>query len=212
MSQTLKNKMHELIIKPNVNKKYNIKPNGSFVLYLVDMLNTNTTTSIQIVLAKGAICTLHIYALSRGFNKTLNVLIDHSSHSTSNTIVKAFAAKQGKIKVNLVNKTPKTATKVTQNQSVDGILFDNSAQVNVTPAMLIDTNSIKASHAVNIGNINPEQLFYLMSRGLTKTKATIMILNGLFSVLNEHKTTQDLYNDVLKALRQIIKENHENKN
>ncbi|MDR0675131.1 MAG: SufD family Fe-S cluster assembly protein [Mycoplasmataceae bacterium] len=212
MSQTVKTKkVNPIIISPNSCRKYQIKSDESYNFYLVDVLNSNTNTNLTIDITKGGNCTLNIYALSDGFHKIIKLRINHNSYTTSNTIVKAFASNHSTIKLDLINIASPKTTKIVQNQSVDGILFDKNSSIDVTPSMLIDTNAIKASHAVNIGNINPNHLFYLMSRGLTKTKATMTILNGMFATLNEQEITQDLYNKATLFLKKIIKETNENK-
>jgi Fe-S cluster assembly protein SufD len=212
MSQIIKNSNNiNLVVSLNINQKYYVQAKQNLNINLVDTSDKNTTTNLNIFLEEYASCNLNIYSLSDGFHKNIKVCIHHSSSSTSNTVAKVFVANHGLVRLDLTNKTPKNMIKITQNQSIDGVLFDENSQINVTPSMLIDTNVVKASHAVNIGNINPEQLFYLMSRGLSKTKATMMILNGMFSSLNGHETTQDLYNNVTGVLKRMIKETHENK-
>jgi Fe-S cluster assembly protein SufD len=137
--------------------------------------------------------------------KELMVQIVHDSNTYSNVNVKTFCSNGGVIKLNLTNTAPKNKEKIEQNQIIDGVVFDELSQIHVTPSMLIDTNVIKATHAVNIGNVNPDQLFYLMSRGVSKSKATVMILKGMFSGLAHVKTTQNLYNKAITFLNKMIK-------
>ncbi|MDR2369544.1 MAG: SufD family Fe-S cluster assembly protein [Mycoplasmataceae bacterium] len=210
MSQTIKSTTTQLIVTPNASQTYQVDNNKFLTIYLVDILSKNTMTDLVISLAQNATCTLNIYALSNGFTKTIKIRIIHASATASHTTAKAFATNHGIVKLDLVNVTDKNSKKVVQNQLVDGILFDNSARIEVTPAMLIDTNIVKAAHAVSIGNINPNQLFYLMSRGLSKTTATMMILNGMFDALHKLDAGQNLYNKVTIALKQMIEKKYEN--
>jgi Fe-S cluster assembly protein SufD len=212
MPQTIKPIVINQLITSNIKKRYIAKDGEIYHINLIDITHKHTDTNIDINLNNKASCSIHIYVLSDNFNKNIKIHIKHASYTSSNTVVKAFASNKGNIKLDLINATPKNTTNIIQNQSIDGILFDETAKITVTPSMLIDTNVVKASHAVNIGNINPEQLFYLMSRGLTKTKATMMILNGMFNHLRNQQSVQDLYNKVTFVLQQMIKASHENKN
>ena len=45
--------------------------------------------------------------------------------------------------------------------------------------LFIDEYDVMASHGVAIGSINKDDLFYLMSRGLTKEAASNMVIMGL---------------------------------
>lgn len=40
-------------------------------------------------------------------------------------------------------------------------------QANAQPLLVIDENDVTASHATSLGTIDPEQLFYLQTRGLS---------------------------------------------
>ncbi len=46
------------------------------------------------------------------------------------------------------------------------------------PMLLIDENDVKCGHAASVGQINPDQLFYLMSRGVSERAAKRMIVWG----------------------------------
>lgn len=49
------------------------------------------------------------------------------------------------------------------------------------PGLKIDTNSVlKGGHASTSGDVDEEQLFYMQSRGISKTEARRMIVMGFF--------------------------------
>ncbi len=66
------------------------------------------------------------------------------------------------------------------NQLTRGLILESDAIINATPILLIDECEVKAYHGATIGNINEEDLFYIMSRGLNKIEAFNLIVNGLF--------------------------------
>ena len=43
---------------------------------------------------------------------------------------------------------------------------------------MIDENDVTAGHAASIGQVDPEDMYYLMSRGLSESEATEMIVMG----------------------------------
>lgn len=59
------------------------------------------------------------------------------------------------------------------------LLFDDAKGRSV-PSLEIDENDLKAGHASTIGRPDPEQLFYLRSRGLTEDEASRLIVTGFF--------------------------------
>lgn len=61
---------------------------------------------------------------------------------------------------------------------------DNSAVL--IPNLIVNTNEVEANHGVSIGNINSDELFYLMSKGISSGDASKMIENGfLLSIMGE---------------------------
>ena len=63
------------------------------------------------------------------------------------------------------------------------LLLSNEALANSIPSLQIDANDVKASHGATVGQIDEEQLFYLMSRGLSHSEAEHLIVNGFFEPL-----------------------------
>ena len=69
------------------------------------------------------------------------------------------------------------------------IILDNTAHINATPELQISANEVKAGHGASITKVNPEDLFYLQSRGIQKDNAETLIINGFlqeFSKEFEH--------------------------
>ncbi len=72
----------------------------------------------------------------------------------------------------------KKATQTTASMSCDALLLDDASIANTYPALKIDTNDVSVAHEARIGKIGDEQLFYLMSRGLTEEQAMRLIVAG----------------------------------
>jgi Fe-S cluster assembly protein SufD len=58
------------------------------------------------------------------------------------------------------------------------LLVDDESCATAIPNLEIKAQEVKCSHAAAVGKIDEEQLFYLMSRGLSKKKATDVIVEG----------------------------------
>lgn len=59
----------------------------------------------------------------------------------------------------------------------DFLLFDE-AKARPLPYLEILENEVKAGHAATVTRVDDEQIFYLMSRGLTQTEAEKVIVEG----------------------------------
>ena len=60
------------------------------------------------------------------------------------------------------------------------MLLDKNARSDAIPGLDIDTNEVKATHSASVAQIDEEQIFYLMARGLPHDEAKKLIVLGFF--------------------------------
>lgn len=60
----------------------------------------------------------------------------------------------------------------------DALLLDEASRSDTYPTMKIDEHDVRMEHEATVSKIGDEQLFYLQSRGITKSAAESMIVNG----------------------------------
>lgn len=77
------------------------------------------------------------------------------------------------------------AIKVDAYQTNNNLVLNDGARVDTIPGLLIDADDLRCSHGATIGNLNPEHLFYLRSRGLDESDARQLLLRGFFSEVAE---------------------------
>ncbi len=65
----------------------------------------------------------------------------------------------------------------------DALLIDEHSKSNTYPYMDILSNDVSIEHEARVSKISEDQLFYLMSRGMTETEASMMIVNGFLDPL-----------------------------
>ncbi len=61
------------------------------------------------------------------------------------------------------------------------LLVGKDARAEAVPELEIECNEVKASHAASVGRIDEEQIFYLMSRGLSKKEAEELIIEAFLA-------------------------------
>ena len=66
-------------------------------------------------------------------------------------------------------------------QDCRAILLDEKASMNAKPEMKIFNNDVVCKHGTTIGSLNKDQIFYLNSRGLSKSKAEKILIQGIIS-------------------------------
>ena len=60
----------------------------------------------------------------------------------------------------------------------DALILDKSARSDTYPYMEVDEEDVNIGHEATVSKVGEEQLFYLMSRGMTEAEATAMVVNG----------------------------------
>jgi FeS assembly protein SufD len=60
------------------------------------------------------------------------------------------------------------------------MILDRRAKSDGVPSLEIDTNEVKATHSASVAQVDEEQVFYLMARGLTQEEAKKTIVLGFF--------------------------------
>jgi Fe-S cluster assembly protein SufB len=60
----------------------------------------------------------------------------------------------------------------------DALILDTTARSDTYPYMEVDEEKVTIGHEASVSKVGEEQLFYLMSRGLSEAEGTAMVVNG----------------------------------
>jgi Fe-S cluster assembly protein SufB len=103
----------------------------------------------------------------------------HAAPNTTSTIRAKSISKGGGVATyrGYVRATP-AAKDARCFVACDALLMDAGSVSNTYPYMKVDTNDVEIAHEASVGKIGDEELFYLMSRGLSREQATRMIVSG----------------------------------
>ena len=86
------------------------------------------------------------------------------------------------------------------------LLLSKRAHADAIPGLEILANDVRCTHAAAVAQIDREQLFYLMSRGLPRELATRLIIDGFLQSLAERLPEGDVHDDVSVALEKRLSE------
>ena len=73
------------------------------------------------------------------------------------------------------------AQKTNAYQENRNLLLSNQAHADSIPGLEIMANDVRCTHGATIGQVDREQLFYLMARGLSRAEAERLIVRGFFA-------------------------------
>ena len=80
------------------------------------------------------------------------------------------------------------------DQANKNLLLSPEAIMNTNPQLEIYSEDVKCSHGSTTGQIDKEALFYLQSRGISKSKAIELIINGFAKDIIEQINNEDVKN------------------
>ncbi|MFD1361481.1 Fe-S cluster assembly protein SufD [Lentibacillus salinarum] len=101
---------------------------------------------------------------------------------------------------NGIGKIEHAASKSNAVQESRVLMLSKDARGDANPILLIDEDDVEAGHAASVGRVDPLQMYYLMSRGITRQEAERLVIHGFLApVVNQ------LPIDAVKTqLRQVI--------
>ncbi|OGY27212.1 MAG: hypothetical protein A2Z42_04035 [Candidatus Woykebacteria bacterium RBG_19FT_COMBO_43_10] len=111
----------------------------------------------------------------------LNVNIDHiAPDTTSDTLIKSVLTDRAVGGFYGLVSIKKGAKNTDTFFREDALLLSDTAKAEAIPSLEIDENEVKAGHASTVGPVDEEQLFYLMSIGITRKEAESLVVKGFF--------------------------------
>jgi len=105
-------------------------------------------------------------------------MVHVAPNTTSIITSKSIAKSGGRTTYRGLVKAYNGAHDVKSRVRCDALLMDDASQSDTYPYMDIEDEQVDIGHEATVSKVGEEQLFYLMSRGLTEAEATNMIVNG----------------------------------
>jgi Fe-S cluster assembly protein SufD len=112
---------------------------------------------------------------------SFNTIQDHIAPDTGSTINFRVALKDSASSAYLGTiRVSKEAQRTDSYQSNKNLLLGSNAHADSIPKLEILADDVKCSHGATVGPADKEQIFYLMSRGLSNLEAEELIVTGFF--------------------------------
>jgi Fe-S cluster assembly protein SufB len=123
--------------------------------------------------------TLSIAFAGKGQHQDAGAKMYHLAPNTSSTIVsKSISRQGGKVTYRGLVHFGRKADGARSNIECDTLIMDNKSTSDTIPYNEILNDNISLEHEAKVSKVSEEQLFYLMSRGISEQEATEMIVMG----------------------------------
>ena len=144
---------------------------------------------------------ISIAVASKGQYQDAGARMIHEAPNTVSTIISKSIVKQGGIaNYRGTVRLHKDAINCRSHIECDTLILDDVSRSDTIPTNEVRNNSSYIEHEATVSKINEDQLFYLMSRGLSESEATQMIIMGFIEPFS-----RELPMEYAVELNQLIK-------
>ncbi|MBU2650192.1 MAG: Fe-S cluster assembly protein SufD [Bacteroidetes bacterium] len=118
-----------------------------------------------------------VYLMDRNQHIDNQVYVDHAQPDCySNELFKGILDEEASAVFNGHILVRKDAQRTNAYQNNRNILMTDTARANAKPFLEIYADDVKCSHGATVGQLDPQQLFYLRSRGICEANARLLLL------------------------------------
>lgn len=201
-------KLELLVYNSESNIKCELLENANLIIYNVSFQKNDYTFNLDVNLQETN-SEVHIINLYLGLDNALvtsNIMINHYAKMTK-SLLETYAI--GKNNASLIlnnNAFIKNGMKQSDaRQMTRGLNLSKNASIKAQPNLLIDEYDVVASHSASIGSIDKDELFYLMSRGLTETQAQEMVILGFVQPILSHIKNENIQQVIYTEFAKLLK-------
>ncbi len=85
------------------------------------------------------------------------------------------------------------------------MLLSPKAKGDAIPSLIVETDNVKASHGGTVGELDQEQIFYMMTRGLSRAEAVRVLVEGYFEEVVQRLEDPGLEDLVRRRIAEKLK-------
>ncbi|MBW3554569.1 MAG: Fe-S cluster assembly protein SufD [Gemmatimonadetes bacterium] len=130
-----------------------------------------------------------------------NTRQDHvSSHANSDLLYKGALYDRSKAVFRGIIRVHPGAQRTDAYQTNRNLLLSPDAEAVSLPNLEIEADDVKCSHGATVGQLDEEELFYLLSRGLTRAQAERLVIFGFFGEVLERLPLPGVVEELKRAI------------
>ncbi len=105
-------------------------------------------------------------------------IVHVAPHTSSAIVSKSVSRGSGRTSYRGLLKVHEGAEDSSSTVRCDALLLDEHSRSDTYPTMEVDEEQVTIGHEASVSKLGDDQLFYLMSRGITEEEASKMVVNG----------------------------------
>lgn len=125
---------------------------------------------------------------------------NYGNHSVGHILQHGVILERGTLTFNGIGHIIKGAKGADAQQESRVLMLSDQARSDANPILLIDENEVTAGHAASIGQVDPEDMYYLMSRGLDRETAERLVIRGFLGTVITEIPVKEVRDEMIAVL------------
>ena len=171
-----------------VTKRAQVEENG-LMEWIDGNIGSKVTMKYPCCVLKGdyskGTCTTIALADKGQIQDTGAKMIHIGKHTKSNILSKSIARNGGEASYRGLVKIIEDSSNSFSNIKCDTLILDEKSKSNTYPTNMCNNNSSLIEHEATVSRIDPDNLFYLMTRGLNEKSATELLIMGFLQAFTD---------------------------
>ena len=127
-----------------------------------------------------------------------------SPYGTSDLLFKGAIKDRARTVYSGLIKVFPNAQRTDAYQANRNLVLSRTARADTIPNLEIAANDVRCTHGATVGQVEEEYIFYLMSRGINRTEAVKLIVDGFFDEVIERVPVHEVQAEVRAAIARKI--------
>jgi Fe-S cluster assembly protein SufD len=148
---------------------------------------------------------LGLYITQGSQHVDYETLQDHiSPHASSNLLFKGALFEKGRSVFRGLIRVHPDAQRTDAYQTNRNLIMGSEARADSLPNLEIAADDVRCSHAATVGQLDEEEIFYLLSRGIPKHEAIRLVIFGFFGEVLDQLELKDVRLEMVAAIEQKL--------
>ncbi len=154
------------------------------------------------LIGNGSHADLKVVALSSGRQvQGIDTRVtNYGPHSVGHILQHGVILERGTLTFNGIGHIIRGAKGADAQQESRVLMLSDKARSDANPILLIDENEVTAGHAASIGQVDPEDMYYLMSRGLDRATAERLVIRGFLGAVITEIPVKEVRDELIQVL------------
>lgn len=125
---------------------------------------------------------------------------NYGRNSVGHILQHGVILERGTLTFNGIGHIVKGAKGADAQQESRVLMLSDKARSDANPILLIDENEVTAGHAASIGQVDPEDMYYLMSRGIDQETAERLVIRGFLGAVITEIPSKQVRQELIEVL------------